>query len=61
MKIHFSDECYVYHLSAFFWISDYVSEMVTRSVSQNIHGEEVPSWVKERAMERQAGLGAQFF
>lgn len=48
LKIHFSDWYSVTHLSAFFWISDYVSGMVTMSVSQGILGKEELSWVKER-------------
>ena len=61
MKIHFSDWCSLPHLSTFSWISDYVGGIVTRSMSQDILGEEELSWVKERAVERQAGLGAQIF
>ena len=57
IKIHSLDWHNIPYLPSFFWISDYVSGMVTRSVSQDILGEEEIFWVKEKAMKRQAGLG----
>lgn len=59
LKIHFPDWSRGPHLPACFWISS--GEMVTRSVNQDILGAEELSGVQERAMERQTGLGAQFF
>ena len=50
MKIHSSDWYNIPYLPSFFWILDYVGGMATRSVSQDILGEEEIFWIKERAM-----------